>query len=94
MKQIGKLLTLALALSVLAIIISVGSVRVFADTGLTYGGADAVTAGRPLMQPLKEKGPEGVRETIVTMTKQLQSMMYRTGTCDLKHMDPSVIWEK
>ena len=57
-------------------------------------GADAVTVGRPLMQPLKEKGPEGVRETIVTMTKQLQSMMYRTGICDLKHMDPSVIWEK
>ena len=57
-------------------------------------GADAVTVGRSLMQPLKEKGPEGVRETIAAMTKQLQCMMYRTGTCDLKHMDPSVIWEK
>ena len=57
-------------------------------------GADAVTVGRPLMQPLKEKGPEGVRETIAAMTKQLQCMMYRTGTADLKHMDPSVIWEK
>ncbi|MBR3740154.1 MAG: alpha-hydroxy-acid oxidizing protein [Clostridia bacterium] len=57
-------------------------------------GADAVTVGRPLMGPLKEKGPEGVRDVLLTMTKQLQCMMYRTGTCDLGHMDSSVIWEK
>ena len=57
-------------------------------------GADAVTVGRPLMAPLKEKGPEGVREVLSAMTKQLQSMMYRTGSSDLDHIDPSVIWEK
>ncbi len=57
-------------------------------------GADAVTVGRPLMAPLKEKGPDGVRSVLITMTKQLQSMMYRTGSRDLKHIDPSVIWEK
>ena len=57
-------------------------------------GADCVTVGRPLMQPLKEKGPEGVREVLTGMTKQLQAMMYRTGTKDLQHMDPGVIWEK
>ena len=57
-------------------------------------GADAVTVGKPLMGPLKEKGPEGVREVLVTMTRQLQSMMYRTGSADLQHIDPSVIWEK
>ncbi len=57
-------------------------------------GADAVTVGRPLMEPLKEKGAEGVRETLDAMTKQLQAMMYRTGSRDLRHIDPSVIWEK
>ena len=57
-------------------------------------GADAVTVGRPLMGPLKEKGPEGVRDVLVTMTKQLQSMMYRTGSRDLEHIDPTVIWEQ
>ena len=57
-------------------------------------GADAVTVGRPLMGPLKEKGPEGVRDVLSTMTKQLQALMYRTGSSDLKHIDPSVIRPK
>ena len=57
-------------------------------------GADAVTVGRPLMEPLKEKGPDGVREVIETMTKQLQVMMFRTASKDLKHIDPSVIWDR
>ena len=50
--------------------------------------------GKPLMAPLNEKGPDGVRDVLLTMTKQLQSMMYRTGSRDLGHIDPSVIWEK
>ena len=57
-------------------------------------GADAVTVGRPLMAPLKEKGPDGVRDVLAAMTKQLQAMMYRTDSRDLGHIDPSVIWEK
>ena len=57
-------------------------------------GADAVTVGMPLMAPLKEKGPEGVREVLTAMTRQLQVMMYRTGSPDLKHIDPTVIWAK
>ena len=56
-------------------------------------GADAVTMGKALMGPLKEKGPDGVRETLRKATAQLQAMMIRTGTKDLKHMDPSVIRE-
>ena len=54
-------------------------------------GADAVTVGRSLMAPLRDNGSEGVREVITFMTKQLQAMMYRTGSPDLKHIDPSVI---
>ncbi len=56
-------------------------------------GADAVTMGRALMAPLKEKGAEGVKETLEKAAGQLRAMMIRTGTKDLKHMDPSVIHE-
>ncbi|MCR5565373.1 MAG: alpha-hydroxy-acid oxidizing protein [Clostridiales bacterium] len=56
-------------------------------------GADAVTMGRALMGPLKENGPDGVREALRKSCGQLQAMMIRTGTKDLKHMDPSVIHE-
>ena len=56
-------------------------------------GADAVTMGKALMGPLKESGAAGVRDCIRKATGQLQAMMIRTGTRDLKHMDPSVIWE-
>ena len=53
-------------------------------------GADAVTVGRPLMEPLKERGAAGVRDVLETKTRQLQVMMYRTASKDLKHIDPSV----
>ncbi len=56
-------------------------------------GADAVTMGKALMDPLKKNGAEGVREILLKATGQLRAMMIRTGTKDLKHMDPSVIHE-
>ena len=56
-------------------------------------GADAVTMGRALMGPLRDKGAEGVREFLQKTAGQLQAMMIRTGIKDLKHMDPSVIHE-
>ncbi len=56
-------------------------------------GADAVTMGKALMAPLKEKSAQGVKETLEKATGQLQAMMIRTGTKDLKHMDPTVIYE-
>ena len=57
-------------------------------------GADAVTVGRALMPALKENGAQGVCDVITAMTNQLLAMMYRTGSPDLKHIDPSVLWEK
>lgn len=57
-------------------------------------GADAVTVGRPLMEPLKQEGAAGVRRVLRAMTGQLQAMMLRTGSKDLKHIDPAVIWRK
>ena len=56
-------------------------------------GADAVTMGKALMGPLKDGGADGVRDALRKATDQLKAMMIRTGTKDLKHMDPSVIFE-
>ena len=75
---------------------------VIADGGIESGfdafkalarGADAVTVGKALMGPLKETGAEGVRDTLNKFAGQLRAMMIRTGTKDLKHMDPYVIHE-
>ena len=54
-------------------------------------GADLVTVGKALMEPLKTNGAQGVTDTINKMTGQLQAMMLRTSSPDLKHIDPSVI---
>ena len=57
-------------------------------------GADAVTVGRPLMEALNVNGADGVRDKMKEMTDQLLAMMYRTSSPDIKHIDPSVIWER
>ena len=71
-----------------------------ADGGISDGydafkvmalGATAVSVGRPLMEPLAEGGPEAMARVIGEFTGELRAMMARTGTGDLKHMDPSVI---
>lgn len=54
-------------------------------------GADAVSIGRPLMEPLKESGARGLAETIRAFTGELKAMMLRTGSPDVKHIDPAVI---
>ena len=54
-------------------------------------GADAVSVGRPLMEPLEKGGPEAMAQTIRQMTDELKAMMVRTGSPDLKHIDPAVI---
>ena len=62
-----------------------------ADGGMETG-FDAFKA-LALMGPLKESGAEGVRDVLRKATGQLKAMMIRTGTKDLKHMDPSVVRE-
>ncbi len=54
-------------------------------------GADAVSIGRPLIAPLEEGGPAVMADTLRAFTGELRAMMVRTGTPDLKHMDPSLI---
>ena len=79
-----------------------GEIPVFVDCGICSGmdafkalalGASAVCAGRVIMEPLKEKGAEGVRNTIFRMTGELKGVMARTACYDLAHMDASVIWQ-
>lgn len=78
-----------------------GEIPVFVDCGIISGmdafkalalGADGVCVGRALMEPLGEKGAEGVRDTLLKMTDELKGVMARTGCRDLAHMDSSVIW--
>ena len=77
-----------------------GEIPVFVDCGIISGmdafkalalGATAVSAGRVVMEPLRQKGAEGVKETILRMTRELKGVMARTGCYDLAHMDASVI---
>ncbi|MBQ3669433.1 MAG: alpha-hydroxy-acid oxidizing protein [Clostridia bacterium] len=54
-------------------------------------GADAVSVGRALMQPLAENGAEGLADTIRAMTDELKAMMVRTGSETLASIDSNVI---
>lgn len=76
------------------------NMKIFVDCGVESGfdafkalalGADAVCAGRVVMEPLREKGAEGVKETVDRMTNELRQMMARTGAKSLEEIDPGVI---
>lgn len=78
-----------------------GEIPVFVDCGIISGmdafkalalGASAVCAGRVILEPLRENGAEGVRDTILKMNDELKGIMAKTGCYDLSHMDSSVIW--
>jgi len=79
-----------------------GQIPVFVDCGIISGmdaykalalGATAVSAGRVIMEPLRENGAEGVCKKVQQMTAELKGVMARTGCADLAHMDASVIWQ-
>ena len=55
-------------------------------------GADAVSVGKALMDPLAKGGAEGVRDALLKMTAELKGCMLRTGTATLGEMDPSTVW--
>jgi isopentenyl diphosphate isomerase/L-lactate dehydrogenase-like FMN-dependent dehydrogenase len=57
-------------------------------------GADAVCVGRAIMGPLKESGASGVTHLIDEMTHELKWSMAVTCSPDIRHIDPSIIWEK
>jgi isopentenyl diphosphate isomerase/L-lactate dehydrogenase-like FMN-dependent dehydrogenase len=76
-------------------------IPVFVDCSIDRGmdafkalalGADAVCAGRVIMPPLGAEGAEGVRKLIVEMTEELAGAMAATGSRDIRHIDPTLIW--
>jgi len=78
-------------------------IPIFVDCGISNGmdvfkalalGADAVSAGRILLEPLREKGAEGVKNQIVKMTEELAGVMARTCSPDIRNIDPSLIWTR
>lgn len=80
-----------------------GQIPIFVDCGIMSGmdvfkalalGADAVCAGRVIMEPLRKNGAEGVRDQIIKMTEELAGVMARTCFGDLKHINSTVIWHR
>lgn len=78
-------------------------IPIFVDCGISSGmdvfkalalGADAVCAGRILMEPLRMNGAEGVKNQIVKMTDELKGVMARTCSPDIRSIDPSVILKR
>ena len=77
-----------------------GEAALFLDCAIQSGldvlkclalGATGACVGRPLMQPLREKGPEGVRETIAAITGDLRYAMAMTASPDVQSVDPSIV---
>lgn len=77
-------------------------IPVFVDCGISKGmdvfkalalGATAVCVGRPLMEGLKSDGALGVQKILEGITEELQWVMSHTGSPDIAHIDPEVIWE-
>lgn len=54
-------------------------------------GADLVCVGKPLMQPYAEGGPQAIADVLRQMTGELRGIMARTGSRDVRHIDPAVI---
>ena len=76
-------------------------IPVFVDCSINRGmdafkalalGADAVSAGRIIIDPLTKEGAEGVRKIIVEMTEELAGAMAATGSPDIRRIDPSLVW--
>jgi 4-hydroxymandelate oxidase len=78
-------------------------IPIFVDCGIISGmdafkalalGADAVCAGRVIMEPLKQNGAEGVKNQIIKMTEELAGVMAKTCSRDIKSIDRTVIWQR
>ena len=77
-----------------------GKVPLFVDCSLQTGldvfkalalGATACSIGRPLMGRLKENGAQGVCDAIEEITRDLAYTMAMTASCDLDHIDPTIV---
>lgn len=77
-----------------------GRLKIFVDCCVESGydvfkalalGADAVCAGRVIMEPLRREQSEGVRKDILRMTDELKGAMARTGAACLSGISADVL---
>lgn len=80
-----------------------GRIPIFADCGISRGfdafkalalGATAVSVSRIIISDLIKEGAAGVEKRITAMNSELAGVMARTGSPDIYHIDPSVIWKR
>ncbi len=80
-----------------------GRIPIFVDCGVMNGtdafkclamGATAVSVGRPVMQPIIERGAQGAADVISAVTAELAGAMARTCSPDITHIDPTVLWRR
>ena len=78
-----------------------GKIPVFVDGSFENGmdvfkalalGADGVGVGRALMPPIQQQGAEGCQHALEDITGELAAAMARTGSRDVRHIDPSLLW--
>ena len=77
-----------------------GRVPIFVDCGIASGmdaykclalGATAVCAGRIVIDPLRERGAQGVADLVAEMTAELAGVMARTAAPTLDDISPEVL---
>jgi len=77
-------------------------IPIFVDCGISSGsdafkalalGADAVSAGRILMDHLKKDDVQGVTDKINSMTEELAGIMAKTSSQDISSIDSDIIWQ-
>ncbi len=80
-----------------------GKMKIFVDCCIETGmdafkalalGADAVCAGRVIIEPLSQNGADGVHSTVDRMTAELRGAMARTGSPDISHIDSDVLHKR
>ncbi|MBE6936674.1 MAG: alpha-hydroxy-acid oxidizing protein [Ruminococcaceae bacterium] len=77
------------------------SLKIFVDCHIDTGadaykalalGADAVSVGRAMMQPLVKEGAEGVEKLLKQMRDELALLMAFTGCKTLSDIEPTALW--
>jgi isopentenyl diphosphate isomerase/L-lactate dehydrogenase-like FMN-dependent dehydrogenase len=78
------------------------AIPIFVDCGIKRGmdafkamalGASGVCVGAQVIAGLSKDGASGVQKVLEDITAELNWAMNMTGSSDIAHIDPSVIWE-
>ena len=76
--------------------------KIFVDCGIRSGydafraialGADGVSVGREMLEPLKKDGTQGVKQYFEKLTRELRAVMNYTGTASPEEADLSLLYD-